>query len=293
MNNQKNHKIGYFYVITSALIFGAMALLTKLLYLIGFTPLSATFARVFYSIFPSIVVTLRYEKEGLYINIKEIGKIFILSIFFIFTPILLYSSYEYMNSGAAASIHFAYPILIVLFSSFIYRDPPTKIEGICVILAMIGIILLIDFQQIESIKGALLAFGSGVAFALYSVYLEKSGLQQLPPFKLMMYLCIFSSFFAFLFMNYLNAYTKPFTLASIGFGFGYSLIIQFIATLFFQIGVRHIGSKKTGILSTVEPITSLFLGVLVLDEIFMYSDLFAAIIILSAGILLILKGKIQ
>jgi len=64
-----------------------------------------------------------------------------------------------------------------------------------------------------------------------------------------------------------------------------------IAVMLFQIGVGIIGSQKSGILSTFEPITSSVIGILVFNEPFGIKSAVGTVLILLSVVLLESSGK--
>ena len=69
-----------------------------------------------------------------------------------------------------------------------------------------------------------------------------------------------------------------------------SISVAYALSLF-QIGIKIIGSQRASILSTFEPITSVLLGILLLDESFGIRSLFGIILILVSVILISLFDK--
>ena len=72
-------------------------------------------------------ILLLLEKVDLAIDRITMLKIFILgNLGSLMTTLLLYSSYQYISVGMATTIHFLYPVLVVIFSFLFYKEPITK-----------------------------------------------------------------------------------------------------------------------------------------------------------------------
>ena len=70
--------------------------------------------------------------------------------------------------------------------------------------------------------------------------------------------------------------------------FGFSLIINVCAVVMFQQGTFYIGGQKASILSTLEPITSIFVGALVFDEVIGIQTAAGSFLVILASILIAL-----
>jgi len=82
----------------------------------------------------------------------------------------LTSSYNYMSTGLATTIHFIYPVAVMVGSVFFYHEKIEKIKIFPLILSLAGMYFLIGFNSLEStsIIGVLLALFSGFSYAYYN-----------------------------------------------------------------------------------------------------------------------------
>ncbi|MEA4932554.1 MAG: DMT family transporter [Lawsonibacter sp.] len=253
--------------ILSAVLFGLMPLIAKQLYIIGSNSMLLTFHRFFFgSIFMWIIIQFR-AKETLSVSFLQLKKIAILSFFFMVTPMLLFASYNYIPSGLATTVHFVYPILVLLICTIGFHQKPGKVKILCCSLCMIGILFFYEPSGGLNIKGIAIAFLSGCSYSGYIVYLDRSGLQNLNPYKLCFYLSLLSSVISFLAALFSRQIRVSLSLST------YSLTILFaalvcIATVTFQIGETLCGPQKVSLLSTFEPLTSVLVGIVVYRERF-------------------------
>ncbi|RVU54748.1 DMT family transporter [Anaerosphaera multitolerans] len=286
----RNLKSGYLYAIISAVIFGLMPLMTKKVYGIGMNAIDAVFYRNAMSIAILWFMAKYVYKENLLITKDEFLKLLILSLGYVFTPILLYYSYNYISSGAATTIHFSYPILIFLASVLIYKEKAKSGEKTCIIFAMLGITMLMDFREVNNIFGIILSFGSGLTYALYSIWLEKSGLGSMNVIKLSFYLILFSSIMAYVVslpsggINFNISSAKNLLILIL-----YSAVLSVGAANFYQRAILSISAKQASILSAFEPVTSLIVGVFILHEKLSGLNIIAIILICASTIILVLS----
>ena len=113
--------------------------------------------------------------------------------------------------------------------------------------------------------GLVLAVASGMTYAFYFIYMDKSGLKNQPVFKITFYVALMSS----IAMGIYGTVTNELVLSSLTtkswwISLAFSLLCTVIALSLLQIGIKHVGASTAAILTTFEPITSIVCGVLLL-----------------------------
>lgn len=283
-------KKGYFFAIASAVIFGVTPLIAKMIYARGGNAISLVFYRFFLPIPILYFAAIKTGCKDMKLSISDFKKILIIVFGYATTPLLLYSSYNYISVGAASTLHFTYPVFIMIGLALFYKLKPKKIEVISVIIAMIGILMIMDFKELDSFIGFALAFISGITYAVYSFYLDKSGLNKMNIFKICFYMAIFSSILVLVFSLVTQSFVYRFSLETWILTFGFAVFISVIAVVFYQMGIKLIGSQKTSILSTFEPVTSIVLGLVFFSELITLQKAVAILCIITASLLLAVYG---
>jgi drug/metabolite transporter (DMT)-like permease len=206
----------------------------------------------------------------------------LLSLGFGATPLLLFASYNSIASGMATTIHFVYPIFVLLGCVLFCREKLSQIKLLCVTLCTVGLLCFYTPGDAANLSGIVLAFLSGVTYAFYIIYLDRSGLSSLAPFTLAFWLSLFTSADLALFLVLTDSFRFLMTPLGWGMSFGFALIFAVAASVSFQIGIKDVGAQRAAILSTFEPITSIVVGIAVFSEPFGLRT--------GAGVLLILAG---
>ena len=192
MNKTKGLTFG----ILAGFIYGFTPILGKLTYLEGSNPISLTFYRNLLSI-PFFFVMLKYNKVPLKVEKKQSKQLAILGFLASVTALSLYGSYNYISVGMSTTIHYIYPVLVTAACIVIFNDKISKDKVVSLILSTIGITLF--FEGSINIIGIFMAFLSGVFFAGYLLFMDKSGLNTIYPFKITFYTATFSSLYLFIF----------------------------------------------------------------------------------------------
>ena len=273
-------------LILSALIYGIAPMLAKIAYMGGVNGMTLTFLRTFLML-PLLFVLMLVRGRSFRLNKKELFDIIILGVVGgSFSIISLYAAYDYISTGLATTLHFIYPLIIVVVSALIYREKITNMKLAAVMLVTLGIFLFVDLNTAADKIGVILAVLSGVFYSFYVIYMDHSGLDKMDYVKLTFYLMIIMSAGTFIF----GATTKSIVFNEMsGTAWVFAVIISFLITIgaipLFQAGVRYEGASTAGIVSALEPITTIILGALFLGEAMGLVQYFGgAMIILGVGI---------
>ncbi|MCC8169098.1 MAG: DMT family transporter, partial [Oscillospiraceae bacterium] len=140
-------------LLISAFIYGLAPLLAKVTYQGGANGITLTFLRGGLCV-PLLYIIMRADGISLRLTKRELKSVLILGVFGGAAPIaLLYLSYNYISIGLATTLHFIYPLIIVLASSFLFHERMTKIKLAAVILVTIGIFMVVDITRASDTLG--------------------------------------------------------------------------------------------------------------------------------------------
>ena len=192
-------------VVISATIFGSMPLMAKIIYNQGCNSISLVFYRFLFVLPILYILTKRDEEETLKVTKEELKKIILVGILgYTATALFLFMSYNYIPSSMATTIHFTYPIFVILGCIIFFKEKTSKIKIMSVLLCFLGIIAFYDGEGQINFIGIGLAFTSGITYAFYTVYIDKSGLKKINTFKLAFYLSLVAAIITFIFSIILN-----------------------------------------------------------------------------------------
>ena len=280
--------IGYLCVILSAVLFGCMPLGARFLYAQGVTPMSLVLLRNLLSL--PILALLGSRQGGLRISRGALLESSAASFFGCWlAPILLFSSYRYLASGMAAVFHFIYPILVVL-SGYLLREKVKKGALLCALLCSLGILLLFDPHGAIDPVGVAFALTSGAAYAAYILVLGHFRHREVSGFRLSFYMSSVCAFCTLLLCLATGQLGLPKTIGGWGAAFLFSLSLSVGAAVLFQAGTFRCGAQRAAILSTFEPLTSILVGILFLDESLTPRILLGSALTLLAGVLITTSG---
>lgn len=260
-------KKGYIYTALSAIIFGLMPLLTKIIIARGATSLTIPFFRVFYVTIVLFLV-LKIKKIDLHLEKRDLISAILTSIFGSgLTIIILNESYNYVDTGIATSLHFLYPLFVAILCCFFYGEKIKKKQIISLSFALVGIICFMSKGN-GSLFGYFLAIASGLTYAFYLVKMDKRGLVKMNALKLSFYLALFTTIEIFTMNLFMQEVVFKMDALSYGLLLVLALSSSFLATVLLQKGVLLLGSTRASFICLLEPVTSMIVGILWLNEAF-------------------------
>ena len=258
-------KKGYIYTALSAIIFGLMPLLTKIIIARGTTSLTIPFFRVFYVTIVLFLV-LKIKKIDFHLEKRDLLSVMLTSIFGSgLTIIILNESYNYVDTGIATSLHFLYPLFVAILCCFFYGEKIKKKQIISLSFALVGIICFMSKGN-GSLFGYFLAIASGLTYAFYLVKMDKTGLVKMNALKLSFYLALFTTIEIFTINLFMQDVVFKMDILSYGLLLVLALSSSFLATVLLQKGVLLLGSTRASFICLLEPVTSMIVGILWLNE---------------------------
>lgn len=276
---------GYVFSILSAVIYGLMPLMSKYIYSDGVNALTLVFLRNFLAL-PSLAIVAFAKHRTFKISLNELPKITLISFFgCCITPVLLFSSYNYMATGTATVFHFAYPSLVVLIGIIFLKKKVPLGTVISVIMCFIGICLFYDPSEVLSLQGSVLALSSAVTFAIYVTMLSSFSFNTATGILLSFYVAAISSVITFALCIATSSLAFPNSLNGWVLCAIFAFMVTTLAVVFFQQGAFIIGGEKTSILSTLEPITGVIVGFTVFSEPITISIVLGSLLVVGASIL--------
>ncbi|HGK6540421.1 TPA: DMT family transporter [Streptococcus agalactiae] len=198
------------------------------------------------------------------------------------------------NAGTATVLQYMAPILILSIVCILNRQRPTSFEIIAIAMAILGTYMIATHGKLGSLaitpKGLMWGLGSAITYSIYILL----------PVKLIhewgSTIVIGSGMFigGILFGLVTKAWQYPLQInvMSILAYIGIIGIGTIFAYTFFLKGVSIVGAVKGSLLASVEPVSSVFLTVLVLGEIFYPIDLLGMLFIFLAVTLISYKDLI-
>ena len=268
-------------VLLSGVLYGITPLITMFLYNGGLNTITVNFFRYLFVI-PVILLLAIINKQSLKIKKEDLYKmIFKVASASIATNLLLAGSYNYINTGTDTSLHFLYPVIVIVICVFLYHEKMSKALLSAVILVIIAMGLFIISNIDGDMIGILMAALSSLTYAIYILEIERTRSNRLPPLVFSFYLSLITS----ISMIFVSFVIEPINITisfDQAFLFGCLGVVTLFAVSLFQFGSKKLGSKLCALLSLSEPITSVIVGIIFLNEALLFNKILGSILIIIA-----------
>ena len=280
MGDRRNAKASLL-VMGSAVLYGICPTIIKWTYAYGTNGLLSTFYICLFAL-PFLFGWTRRAHVSLRVNRRTQGALLLLALGSSATSLMLYTSFAFIPVGMSTTLHFIYPVMVAAYLFLFFGQRLGAMRLVALALTAAGILC----QSLKSLTGGnllgiALAACSGLTWAFYMVFMEKSGLHALHASVLNFYMALANAVCA----GIACLVTQQFTtlrgvrvwlvLALVG------LLQRVAANAMFQLGLRGTGSFLAGIFSTFELVVSVLAGVVALHERFLPSQILGMALILA------------
>jgi len=253
-------------VIVSAFLFGCMPLITRYIYAEGVNRESVVLLRNLLAL-PLLALLTHRQEKNFRIPVKAVPAIVAIALMgCCITPLLLYGSYQHIATGTATVFHFVYPAVVVLIGFVFLHKRINAGTLLAVLLCVGGLCLFYDPKERLDLVGCVLALTSGVTYAIYVVLLSAFRYKEVSGFKLSFYVSAICSAAMLAVCLLKDCLTLPTSVAGWLLCVLLAMVISVGAVVMFQRGTFLIGGERASILSTVEPLTGVLMGIIVFQE---------------------------
>ena len=283
--------MGIFELFLSAVVFGFTPILANLSYAGGNNGVNMAFLRAVIPL-PVLLILCRQTAPHFRACAGQMRMGAVLGVLQFGCTLMLYTSYSYIPVGIATTLHFLYPLFVMLYHLVRYRENPGWLKWIGLFLSLGGAMLLVEMGE-----GGLSPFGmglallSGVVFAAYIILLQKEADQPLPIYHLMTVTSLSGAALCALVGLVSGSLTVSLTPSAWVFAALTALLVSIGGSAVFQAGVRIVGDADAAIYSLLEPLTSIVFGLLLLGEALTMRKMLSCVLILGGLLLTALADR--
>ncbi len=181
-----------------------------------------------------------------------------------------FTSIELSSLSVAAVLLYTAPAFVMLFSLIFFKEKMTAAKGISLVLAVLGCAMttgVIGGQLNVTLAGFLFGLGSGVCYALYSIFSRFALDRGYEPFTITLYTFIFAGLASLAVTDLPPVIDVVFAdFGSVCYAMLFALVSCVLPYVFYTMGLKHIASSTASIIATVEPVVATVIGALVFSE---------------------------
>lgn len=181
---------------------------------------------------------------------------------------LIYIAIGQIGPGPAVTILFMYPMVTVPLAWYLFRDRPTTLRWVVMGVIFLGVALTASAMPTGTVSGAgvLIAIFSGIAFALYLIFMQIGFRKHHPiPVSLVQFATIFvlSSLVLMLPLNLGVNVAEPGGFLLSGIVLGALTLVGYLTNNF---GVRFMGAGRASIIASSGPVVTALLAFLLIQS---------------------------
>lgn len=280
-----NNKVYYFYVISGAVLWGLISLFSNTLAENGITPENIVAIRSFGAVLLLFFIFILKDKSIFKIKIKDI-KYFIGTgiISFVFFNWCLFTAMNECSVAIAVVLLYTAPIFVTILSVLLFNEKMSKTKIIALIITVIGCMCVtgvIGGELNGTLFGVICGIGSGVFYALYSIF-GRYALMKYKSETVTMYTFLFASIGSIPLVRFNELKTglsNPSSIMAV-------ILIVVVSTvapfLLYTKGLTKVESGTASILATAEPAVGVIVSIFILKQPINLIAVIGALLILGA-----------
>ncbi len=144
-----------------------------------------------------LAVLMLIRRQSFRVKARQLLTIFVLSIFYAATSLLLIESYLYIPSGIATTISFLYPVAVTLILFFGFKQQISPTTLLAIVLSIVGVFLLSGTSDKASFQpvGLICVITTIFTYSTYIVGINKTSANQVNSLTLSFYVLLFTCLF--------------------------------------------------------------------------------------------------
>lgn len=210
-------------------------------------------------------------RRPLRVGLREFGTLAALGCLFGASALGLFSSFRHMDSGLACTLLFVYPVMVAALMAAIARERAGRRLLAALAVALPGVALLTrpGGGAVFSWTGFWLVMWSSATYAVYMVVVNVSRAGRLPATALSFWSFVFCA--VFVSVHGFVRGTPP-SLPPTGIAWfhlaGLALVPTIGSLVAMAVAISRIGSTKTALLGSLEPVAAVVIGTMLFGEPF-------------------------
>lgn len=283
------------YIIVAGTLWGIISIFVNQLRIIGFNSMQVVSIRVLFSALVLVFYLLIKDRQQLKIKLKDIP-------LFIGTGVgsIIFFNYCYFEAidiigGASipALLLYTAPIFVMILSVILFKEKITKKKLISLVMTFLGLALVTGaFSSSDkiSIFALLLGLGSGLGYALYSIF-GKFLVDKYSAITITTYTFVVATIFSVPFSGIVQNFDLLISPKGILSALALAVVSTVLPFLLYTKGLYGMEAGKASILATVEPFVATIVGVLFFKETMTSFKIIGMILVLLAIIILNVNKK--
>lgn len=281
-------------ILTAGIFWGVIGIFARQLNGAGLTAAETTLLRYAVSLAVAGSYLLCFGRQYFKIRLKDLwcfGCNGIISV--LMTSFLYFSAMNYVSLSTAVILLYTAPIFVMLMSLVLFRERLTGTKLAALAVSFAGCILVsgVGGGHFHPV-GFLLGLGSGIAYALYSVFSRFAIQRGYSSWTITFYSFLFSTIGCSFLADWPCIVTVLGSNGSLWpWVIGMGLISGFLAYFLYSKGLEGMESSKASILASIEPVVGTLVSVLYFREPMHLTEGIGVLLVVAAVCMLSMKKE--
>ena len=277
--------VGVALILMSSTAFGLAPTFAKLAYESGASVVGTMLARFTVATLLMLAVRKISTREVSWPAPKLFGQLFLLGAIGYFIAALLYfTALDRIDSGLAVVIFYCNPLIVVLLSWKIHGHKPSRLVVVCLVSTLVGVAITAGQVGNADTFSVVLVLIVAVEYAIYMI----ASSRVLPKVDLLtgVTIVMFGAACSFFIYWLVSPASVAVQFPETTLGWTSIVLIAVVSTVFptatFYAGLKRIGTGKTAVITTFEPVVQIFAGVVFLSEPLTMPRIIGAIFVIGS-----------
>ncbi len=199
---------------------------------------------------------------------------------------------RYTGTGIAMVIFFCYPIMVLLFAWLAQGKKITIGTMVTLITLIVGLYLLQDSKKhVLSLVGIFWSILAALSYAIYVIGSKKYSSLKIDSSLLTIMVCFGCACIFFIFAIFTHSLFFPWSIRAWIFLLALGILATAVPIQLMLEGLKHVSSMRASIISVLEPLVTLLVGILLMHEPVSGLQLFGAFIVLAGTMLVLFQSE--
>lgn len=274
-------------ILLAGILWGCMGIFVRKLNALGMASMEIVGLRAFVSAIALVLFLLCMHRDKLKIKPRDIWCFLgtgICSI--IFFNYCYFKTISMTSLSVAAVLLYTAPAFVMILSAILFKEKLNHKKIIALVLTFAGCILVSGFigsGDSLSAMGVLVGLGSGLGYALYSIFGRYAIDRGYDSLTITCYTFVVAAIGSFFTTDMGHVIAGSFATPQLaGFSIAFGLLCTVAPFLLYTIGLKNIDNSKASIIATIEPVAATVLGIVLFNESLSFTGVFGMLLVLVA-----------
>ncbi len=284
---------GYLLGIAAAASYGMNPLFALPLYADGMQVESVLFWRYILAL-PAVLLLLLWRGRSVMVAPRQLSPVLAMGFLMAASSLLLFLSYKYMDVGIASTLLFMYPLFVALIMAVRYGERLSAMTVLCMFGALAGVAMLSSpsGQGVVTWTGIVLVVLSSLSYAIYLVGVNREPLRRIATLTMTFWVLVAGTLMFSAICLYEGRLQVPQSPLAWTNALALALLPTVLSLLCTNAAIEIIGSTRVAILGAFEPVTAVFIGVTVFNEVLGFNEILGFIIIIVSVTMIVSAPRI-